>query len=372
MTKGMDRRSFLQSAAVGVAAMAGAGMLTACSSGSDEAKAESAPTTTAPAPEEQPEKKKNRVCELLGIEKPVISAQMYNLTDAAFVAAVSEAGGFGLLNTANLGTEEISDPAEMLRVAREEIQKIKTLTDKPFGVACPYQNVSGFQELILEEMPMAVVPGYGMNVEELRDAGIKVIAIESAGSVVEVVRKNSASCDLMFVKSYGCGGHVPHSRENALSLMQKYANQGIEIPLIPGGGITNGLGAAAMARAGAEGVWVGTRFLVTEESPAHPKTKQAIIDLKADTMIEFRASTGGWLHTSDTPKAREILEMGLAGATADELAAAYMGVYLYGMRLGDLDNWMVNVSDSVDSITSMMTVKEVVDELGDAFLAAQA
>lgn len=362
--KNISRRNFLRNSGVlaGSLALGGTTLLAGCA-------------TEKPAVQ-QPAKAKNRLCEVLGIEKPVISAPMYALTDAKFVAAVSEAGGLGMLGvklvdptTNNFPAE--SDAAAVVKLARDEIQKIKSLTKKPFGVNMPWWDVPGFQEMILEEKPAVIIPGL-TNTKQLRDAGIKVVGYAPGGysNGGENIQKIAANCDLMMVKAYGCGGHVPGpSRENALMLMEKYAGK-VDVPLVPGGGITNAYGAAAMARSGAEGVWIGTSFLVTEEHPAHAKTKQAIIDQEASKMIEFKSSIGGWLHTSDTPKARKVLAMGLAGATQAELGAAYYGVYL-AMRLGDLDDWFINVSDAVDSIKSMKTVKQVVDELGDAFLAAQ-
>lgn len=287
---------------------------------------------------------------------------------------MSEAGGLGLLNTNRIGDAPVTgDPVAMLETARAEIQKIKTLTSKPFGIDLPYVKVDGFFDMVLEELPNAICPRWFEpdEVEELRDAGVKMIGYVSGDNTLEEVKEAAENSDFLLVKGNGCGGHMPHSRASALSLMQQYRAAGIDVPMVPGGGIANGIGAAAMAGAGAEGVWIGSRFIASVENPAADVTKQAIVDLQVNDMLEFGASTSGWLLMSITPKSLEIQQMYFNGATPQELGQAYAGIYDQGMLLGHLDEWMINVGDSVDSITDILTCKEIVDELGDAFLAAQ-
>lgn len=369
MSTGMDRRDFLQTAAVGVAAVAGAGVLAGCST---ETPGTQTDTTTTP----EPTKAKNRVCELLGIEKPVLGAPMSSLTDAAFVAAVSEAGGLGILG-ASLGTDLISDPAEVLKRATDEIRKIKTLTTKPFAVNWPYVGASlEFLDMILEEKPAAVWP-YGVDaagIDELKSAGIKIIGTNfdfQTWSLESALAAQDAGADLLMIKCYGCGGSIPKPRASMVAVMESYMNNGITVPMVPGGGITDARGAAAAAALGADGMWVGTRLIVTNENPAHANTKQAIIDLKSADMIEFESAYFSWCHANKTKKSLELEALWKSGTGADAIASAMAEVYLKGMRLGDMENWFLSVSDSVDSIKEMKTCKEVVDELGDAFLAAR-
>lgn len=369
MSTGMDRRDFLQKAAVGVASIAGAGVLAGCSTGAD--------TETTDNTDKQPAKAKNRVCELLKIEKPVIGAPMSSLTDAAFVAAVSEAGGLGILG-AVVGTTLTSDPAEILKRHQDEIRKIRTLTKKPFAVNFPYVGYTlDYLDMILEEKPAAVWP-YGVDangIDELKSAGIKIIGQNfdfKTWSLEAAKASQDAGADIMMIKCYGCGGSIPKPRTSMVAVMESYMDKGITVPMVPGGGITDARGAAAAAALGADGVWVGTRLIVTNESPAHANTKQAIIDLKAADMIEFESAYFSWCHANKTKKSLELEALWKSGQGADEIANAMAEVYLKGMRLGDMENWFLSVSDSVDTIKEMKTCKEVVDELGDAFLAAQA
>lgn len=154
-------------------------------------------------------------------------------------------------------------------------------------------------------------------------------------------------------------------------MLQKIQEEELSAPIVVGGGIVNAAGASAVAAAGADGVFVGTRFLVTEESPMHPDVKKALLEMKAADMLEENLGYA-WNHTNDHPKVREIIERGLAGEDLAKIATEADHTYLQCMRLGDMENWYISVDDSVDAITEITTCKQVVDELGDAVLAMQA
>lgn len=365
MSTEMDRRGFLQGAAVGVAALAGAGALAACTAKSG-AESDTDKTVTTPP------KKKNRVCELLGIEKPVISAPMYYLTDATFCAAVSEAGGLGMLNGTTLGTDNSidgfhnNDKAAQLKNLKDEIIKLRSLTKKPFAVACP--NIPGLVDLLLEYTPAAVSGGFSpAEWDQLKAAGVKQIGGNQGSTLDDLKKAEADGADLLYLKCYGCGGSIPrNSRRNVAAQLQWFMDNGLTKPMLAAGGIVNSAGAAAAGAAGAEGLWVGTRFLVTNESPAHAKTKQAIIDLKANDMIEWISASYSYCHSNKSPKALYFAAFG--GNATDAVLSDHLNTYLQGMRLGDLENWFLSVNDSVDSITEMKTCKEIVDDLGDALL----
>ena len=361
-----SRRSFLKTA-MASGALLGTASIVGCGDGDSTA------VTLPPAT-------KNRVCEILGIEKPVISAPMMNLTDAEFVAAVSNAGGLGVL-AAVVGAAELNDP-QMGEKLAAEIRKITTLTNKPFGVTYPNSasDRAAFHELVLEVKPAAVLPPPDpVMLAELRAAGIKIIAgvatwFNPANDNLDgyLAELDATQADIMLVKCYGCGGTIPQNRANLIAKMQMLAGH-IPVPLVPGGGITNAAGAKAAAAAGAEGVWVGTRFLATHESPAHPNCKQVILETKACDIVEFRGSFPSWVNANPSPKALLARSLDRAGASDDEMrAVGNAEAILRGMRLGDMDNWYAAINPSVDTITELKSCKEVVDELGDAVLAAQA
>lgn len=371
----IDRRAFIRNAAFGAATVLGAGALAGCSQ--SEAPAASAPATDDQQPVSEPqqadqtaEAPKNRICELLGIEKPVFSAPMYSLTDATLIAAVSNAGGCGVLNGYALSSEVAHpDPDTVYQLLEQELTKIKGLTDKPFGVALPYSDVPGVKELVLDIKPDIIIPG-GFSAEDIydfRDAGIKIIGSVNVGPL-DLMKQQIADCDVAYVKCYGVGGTIPHNRANALDAMQLMVQAGLDsTPIAIAGGIVNGAGAAAMATAGADAVWVGTRFLATEENPMSDVAKQMLLELTSDQMVEIDFGSS-YNHANPSPKALELIEQWKQGVEIKD----NQDQYTLGMRGGDMDNWYLSVDDSVDCITEITSAKSVVDELGDAFLAAQA
>lgn len=367
----MDRRAFVRNAAFGAATILGAGALAGCSQNDTSAAKESADEPQQDAVAAEPAATpKNRICEMLGIEKPVFSAPMYSLTNAEFVAAVSNAGGCGVLNGYALSTEEVRPSAEeVYRLLEQELTKIKELTDKPFGVALPYSDVPGVKELVLDIKPNVILPGsFGPeDIYDFRDAGIKVFS-QFQSMDVSVAKQQLAECDIAYLKCYGCGGTIPHNRANALDVLQNFIEAGLtETPIAIAGGIVNGVGASAMAAAGADAVWVGTRFLATNENPMSDVAKQMLLELTSAEMVEIDFGPS-YNHSNPAPKALELIEAWKRGEKIEDS----LGQYTYGMRGGDMENWYLSVNDSVDCINEIVSVQDVVDELGDALLATQA
>lgn len=370
----MDRRAFVRNAALGAATVLGAGALAGCSQNepapANEPTQPAEQTTPAPADSTPAAAPKNRVCELLGIEKPVFSAPMFSLTDGTFVAAVSEAGGCGVLNGYALSTEEIwASPEETFRLLKQEMTKIRELTDKPFGVALPFSDIPGLKEFVLDIKPSIIIPGsFGQeDIYDFRDAGIKIFGSLYMGDL-DVMKQQMAECDIAYLKCYGCGGTVPHNRANALTVLESVVAAGLtDTPLAIAGGIVNGVGASAMAAAGADSVWVGTRFLATNENPMSDVAKQMLLALKSSEMVEIDFGTS-YSETNASPLALELIEKWKQGEEIQDP----LGQYTFGMRGGDMDNWYLSVDSSVDCINELTSVKDVVDELGDAFLATQA
>lgn len=371
----MDRRAFVRNAAFSTAAILGAGALAGCSQNTAPAVEESTAQpqqepSAADSGSEQSAMPKNRICDLLGIEKPVFSAPMYSLTNAEFVSAVSNAGGCGVLNGYALSTEEVHpSPEETYRLLEQELTKIKELTDKPFGVALPYSDVPGLKELVLDVKPSIVLPGsFGPDdILDFRDAGIKVFAQIQLNDI-ELVKQQMAECDIAYIKCYGCGGTIPHNRANALDVLQRFVEAGLDAtPMAIGGGVVNGVGASAMAATGADAVWVGTRFLATNENPMADVAKQMLIELTSADMVEIDFGSS-YNHANPAPKALELIDAWKHGEQIEDS----LGQYTFGMRGGDMENWYLSVDDSVDCITEVTSVQSVVDELGDAFLATQA
>jgi len=179
----------------------------------------------------------------------------------------------------------------------------------------------------------------------------------------------SSGVDVLIATGYEAGGHMTRHKISLLSLFQEAHNK-IKMPLVAGGGICIEAGARAAAAMGDEGVYVGTRLIVTEENPASDVTKQAIIAARAEDLIEFRAQIG-YLRTTRSKVSKECEKLSNEGADGKTIAAVYQDIWRASMLLGDLDKGFLSVSDAINSITDMKTCKEVVDELASVLISME-
>ena len=201
----------------------------------------------------------SKICDLLGIEYPIFQGGMAWVADAQLAAAVSNAGGLGIIAAMNMD-------GEMLR---SEIRKLKTLTDKPFGVnvmlMSPYaEQVS---DVVIQENVPVLTTGAGnplLYMKKWLAAGIKVIPVVASVALAQMVAKRGASA--VIAEGGESGGHIGEA--NTLPLVPQVVD-GIDIPVIAAGGIADGRGMAAAFMLGAEGVQLGTRFLVAKECNIH-------------------------------------------------------------------------------------------------------
>lgn len=348
MSTGMDRRDFLQTAAVGVASIAGAGVLAGCSTGAET---------------------KNRVCEILGIEKPVIQAVMSGLTSPELAAAVSNAGGLGQLGMA-------SD----VETLRGDIQKLKSLTDKPFSV-----NFSGNEEAVamLKEEGVKIVfflglggkdggllgnGAYGVDtagIKNAKDAGFTVIYRDVNCTVGAALKAEEAGADIIVLSGYGNGGHMSETRVTINSLMAE-AQGKFKAPLVCSGNIATAAHAQAAAAMGAQGVYVGTRFNASKESPCSQEAKDVIVATKAEDLVEWRGILG-FVHATDTAWSKTIVAASDEGKSRMDLTQMYSRIWT-DMREGTISKSAVCVSDCVNTIRNIKTCQEIVDELGAPFV----
>ncbi|MBI4766746.1 MAG: nitronate monooxygenase [Deltaproteobacteria bacterium] len=232
---------------------------------------------------------KTRITEILGILYPIVLAPMAWITDAELAAAVSEAGGLGTIGP-NAGfktvTTDVQETGERLR---EQIRKCRELTGRPFAVNFVV-GVTGWDrdfsdkclEVGLEErIPVAIVSQGSPAVYTplLKKAGIKVIHVCS--TVRHALKAEEAGVDAVVVSGTEGGGHSGFDQITTFCLVPQVADA-VDIPIIAGGGVTDARGFMGALSLGAEGVYLGTRFIATQECPAHPKVKQAIL-AAADT-----------------------------------------------------------------------------------------
>ena len=262
--------------------------------------------------------KKTRVCGLLGIEYPILQGGMNVISNAEMAAAVSNAGGLGIV-TPFAGVGVARDPAALVENLRNQIRKTKSLTDKPFGVNYPILGIA--KELIdvaLEEKVPVVTTSAGSPAtytKYLKDAGIKVLHV--VASVRHARKAEEEGVDGVIAEGIEAGGHDGRDEIPTLVLVPQVVDA-VKVPVVAAGGIVDSRGLVAAFALGAEGVQMGTAFITTHECMAHPNFKEAIIKAgDTDTVITGRKL--GPTRGLKNPLTDKLVEMEAAGASADEM-----------------------------------------------------
>ena len=307
---------------------------------------------------------KTRITEMLDIEYPIIQGGMMWLSTAELAAAVSNAGGFGIIAALTYRSGE---------GLKEAIRQCKDLTDKPFGVNVSMlpdlatdEKIEEFFDAIVEEGVMAVETA-GRNPEpylpKLKEAGIKVI--HKVPAVRHAQRTEKIGVDAVTIVGFECAGHPGMDDVTTFVLVQKAAHE-LGIPVIAGGGICDAKGFVAALALGAEGVLMGTRFMLTHECWAHQRIKgQLLRATELDTMIIER-SINNAARVIKNQAALRAFEMEERGATLEELLTVISGqVGLKAFQEGDIDAGVIACGQVVGVIDSLKSVKEVIDEIVD-------
>jgi enoyl-[acyl-carrier protein] reductase II len=217
------------------------------------------------------------ICDLFDIEVPIFLAGMGGVAFAEVCAAVSEAGGFGTLGMAGVPPEQI----------RDEMREVRRRTDKPFGVdllaALPDQVLASI-DVIVEEGASAFIAGLGVPepvIERCHAGGVKVMSL--CGKVSHAVHAEQAGCDVVVAQGTEAGGHT--GRIGGMALLPQVVDA-VEIPVLAAGALVNGRGLAAALALGAQGVWMGTRFIASHEARATEEYKKRITEMGgADTAV---------------------------------------------------------------------------------------
>ncbi|MCP4345497.1 MAG: nitronate monooxygenase [Desulfobacterales bacterium] len=229
---------------------------------------------------------KTRITDLFGIEHPIVQGGMHYVSFAELAAAVSNAGGLGIITALTQKTpEELS----------KEIERCREMTDKPFGVNLTFlpavisPDYSGYINAIVEG-GVKIVETAGRNPQEhlpkLKDAGIKVI--HKCTSIRHSLKAEAIGCDAVSVDGFECGGHPGEDDITNMILLPRAAEE-LKIPFIASGGMANARGLVASLSMGADGINMGTRFIVTKEAPVHENVKQAIVAAtELDTRLIMR------------------------------------------------------------------------------------
>lgn len=296
---------------------------------------------------------KTRITELLEIEQPILQGGMAWVAEHCLAAAVSEAGGFGLIGAA-------SAPAE---VVRGEIRMAKELTDKPFGVnimlLSPYAEEVA--HVVAEEGVRAVTTGAG-NPEKYMDlwkqAGIKVIPV--VASVALAKRMERYGADAVVAEGMESGGHI--GAQTTMTLVPQVADA-VSIPVIAAGGIADGRGFAASLMLGAEAVQMGTRFVVAKESIVHQNYKDRVIKAK-DIDSEVTGTTHGHpIRCLRNQMTRQYLKMEKEGAAFEELEKITLGSLRKAVMEGDVINGTVMAGQSAGLVKEEQTCRQIIDEV---------
>ena len=294
-----------------------------------------------------------RVTKLLGIEYPIIQGGMAWVAEYHLAAAVSEAGGFGLIGGA-------SAPAE---VVREQIRKVKELTDKPFGVNVMLlsPHADEVAKVVAEEGVKAVTTGAGNPEKYLdmwKDAGIKVIPV--VASVALAKRMERYGADAVVAEGMESGGHIGF--QTTMSLLPQVADA-VSIPVIGAGGIGDGRGFAAAMMLGAEAVQIGTRFVVAKESIVHENYKQRIIKAKDIDSEVTGLSHGHPIRCLRNQMTREYLKLEKEGAPFEELEHLTLGSLRKAVMEGDVNHGTVMAGQIAGMVKERMSCKELIDKL---------
>jgi enoyl-[acyl-carrier protein] reductase II len=223
------------------------------------------------------------LCDLLGVKHPIMLAGMGGVSYAELVAAVSNAGGYGVLGMAGRTPDFI----------REQMREVKRLTDKPFGVdllAASPESLTASVEIIIEEGASSFVAGLGVPMpimERLKKAGLKVMVV--CGAVKHAVKAEQAGCDAVICQGGEGGGHT--GLVGTLPLVAQ-AVEAVKIPVVAAGGLYDGRGLAAALSLGAVGVWMGTRFIASQEAHAGQMYRDVIVEATDEDTIRTRSYSG--------------------------------------------------------------------------------
>ena len=296
---------------------------------------------------------KTRVTALLGIEYPIIQGGMAWVAEHNLAAAVSEAGGLGLIGGANA-------PGE---VVREEIRKARELTDKPFGVNVMLMSpfADDVAKVVVEEGIKVVTTGAGnpgKYMEMWKNAGIKVIPVVASVALARMMEKGGA--DAVVAEGTESGGHI--GDQTTMSLVPQVADA-VSIPVLAAGGIADGRGIAAAFMLGAEAVQMGTRFVVAKESIVHQNYKDRIIKAKdIDSAVTGR-SHGHPIRSLRNQMTREYLKMEQEGRPFEELEYLTMGTLRKAVMEGDVMHGTVMAGQIAGMVKKEQTCKEMISEM---------
>jgi enoyl-[acyl-carrier protein] reductase II len=296
---------------------------------------------------------RTRLCDMLGIEYPIIQGGMAWVATAELAAAVSEAGGLGVIGAG-------SAPPH---VVRNEIRKARALTSKPFGVNVYFMSPFAAEviDVLVEEGVPVVTTGAGnpgKYVPRFKDAGMKVLALVASVNLAK--RLERSGVDGLVAEGMECGGHIG---DIATMPLVPQIVDAVDIPVVAAGGIFDGRGLVAALALGASGVQMGTRFVCASECTVHPNYKQVVIKARdRDTVVTGR-TTGHPVRILENKFAREFLAAEAKGAGVQELEALGTGRLRAATVDGDVENGSVMAGQIASMVRRVEPAREIIQDI---------
>ncbi|SDF77118.1 enoyl-[acyl-carrier-protein] reductase FabK [Sporolituus thermophilus] len=296
---------------------------------------------------------KNKLCQLLNTEYPILQGGMAWVATAELAAAVSNAGGLGLIGAGHM-------PPDALRA---EIRKTKSMTNKPFGVNIMLMSpfVKEVMQVVVEERVPVVTTGAGNPAEyipALKDIGSKIIPV--VASVALAKRLERIGVDAIIAEGMESGGHI--GEVTTMALVPQVVDA-VSVPVIAAGGIGDARGVVAALALGAQGVQIGTRFVASVECIAHPNYKEAILKAKERSTVVTGQSTGHPVRVIANNLTRQFMELEKRGASPEELDRLGAGKLRAAARDGDVKNGSVMVGQIAGMIDDIKPVAEIIQDI---------
>jgi len=304
---------------------------------------------------------KTRITELFGIEYPIIGGGMLWLSRAEFVAAISNAGGLGIISSATF--ESTND-------LREEIKKTKSLTDKPFGVNIPF--IPTIRDISYEEIIQAVIDE-GVKIVEtagrspepymptFKEAGVKVMHKTPGVRYAQTAER--VGVDAVAILGYEAAGHIGLDDVTNFVLIRRAA-QVLKVPVLAAGAMSDAASFVSALALGADGVVVGTAFMLAKECLAHDKMKEWMVEAKENDTMLIQHSIRNTARVMKNPPAEKTLEMENNGATLEELIPVISGLKEKElMETGNMEAGIIHCGQVVGVIDQVKSIKEIIDDM---------
>ncbi len=294
-----------------------------------------------------------RVSKLLGTVYPVIQGGMAWVAEHHLAAAVSNAGGLGIIAAGGAPTETV----------RQEIRELKKLTDKPFGVNIMLMNPNAEElaNMLVEEKVPIVTTGAGSPepfMKMWKEAGMKVIPVVASVALARRMEKYGA--DAVVAEGSEAGGHIG---ELTTMVLVPQVVDAVSIPVIAAGGVADGRGMAAAMMLGAEGVQVGTRFVASKECICHANYKEKVIKARdIDTVVTGR-STGHPIRVLRNQMTREYLKMEKEGKSSEELELLTLGSLRKAVVEGDVKAGSFMAGQSAGLVKEEQSCKDIIEDI---------